>query len=171
MEVAAPLPAIWTKDSSGIIYKFATIQLRVRHAYSASRVPENVLYETDTNYERNLKMKISKIYCCNQRNAYREYITVSHASPAQDLYWFLEKRRATRLQHPPPLRAGGCGRPAGPTRPWRAAQGASLSAAETGRSVRQEAASGGPAVHSGLTYSVLCGHSGRGCVRPSPRPP
>ncbi len=23
-------------------------------------------------------------------------------TPAQDLYWFLEKRRATRLQHPPP---------------------------------------------------------------------
>jgi hypothetical protein len=35
----------------------------------------------------------------------------------------------------PPPPAGGCGRPAGPTRPWRAAQGASLSTAETGRSV------------------------------------
>ena len=34
-----------------------------------------------------------------------------------------------------------------------------------------EAASGGRAVRSGLTYSVFCGHSGRGRIRPSPRPP
>jgi hypothetical protein len=100
-----------------------------------------------------------------------EYITVSHASPAQDLYWFLEKRRATRLQHPPPPQLAGVAALPGQPAPGGQHRVRPCPPPKLAALWGLEAASGGPAVRSGLTYSVFCGHSGRGRIRPSPRPP
>ena len=85
----------------------------------------------------------------------RNTLPICLASPAQDLYWFVEKRRAPRLQHPPPPHTP----PSWRVWPlWRA----NLPLADSSGYVpvcRLAAASSGHAAGCGITANVLCAPS------------